>query len=246
MQQSEALIERIWQVSPEIQRVEVSVEPALAQIQPGQSLLALPDERSGVYLREHWIPVDLQDGLLVVERESAFHYSPGQIVDVIGPVGSPLPWLGGGNKHLLLIAQDTAPTSVLLLAQNAVQRTAEVALVLQGSASEYPFTAIPAAVEVIKGDKHGNWQNRDSTLAWADQIFAVVNETFWQDHFSALFHLVKNIKGHVPVKFLYGVFDSPMPCGTGACNACMVRCKTQNKLVCTDGPALDLTEVMLL
>jgi Iron-sulfur cluster binding domain of dihydroorotate dehydrogenase B len=247
MQETEAIIERVWQVSPQIQRLELTVETSLAQLVAGQSLLVQPKEnQSDPYLREHWIPVDLQEGQLIIERSAESHYSPGQVVSVLGPIGQGMPWVGGGNKHLLLVALDTPPTPLLMLAAAAAHQTAEVALVLLGKAVDYPFAGIPSAVEVINGNEDYTWRDQAATVNWADQVFAAVDESFWQDHFTSLFHLVKNIRTFVPVNFLHGVFTLPLPCGTGACTACMVRAKTGSKLICTQGPALDLTEVQLL
>jgi NAD(P)H-flavin reductase len=247
MQESQAIIERIWQVSSELQRLELTVEPHLAQLYPGQSLLVLPDEdQVDPYLRQQWIPVNQEEGQLIIERSTQEHYQPGQVVSVVGPVGNALPWVGGNNKRLLLIALETSPMPLLMLASQALSQMSEVALVLLGKAAEYPFVGIPPAVEVINGTGQQDWQDRDATLYWADQIFTVADETFWLDHFTSLFQLLKNVRGHVPVNFLYGVFTLPMPCGVGACMACAVRCKGSMKLTCTQGPALDLTEVHLL
>lgn len=245
MRETAAIIERVWRVSPAYQRLELTVEPALAQIQPGQSVLALIGESNWEpYLREQWLPVEHHGSQLIVERPAQQSYKPGQTVNLIGPVGSPFPWSGG--RHLLLIAQDTAPTPLLLLAQHALAQTAEVALVLLGEeAINYPYNALPPAVEVISGNVDNTWVNQDTILEWADQIFVVVHEGFWLDYFSNLFHKVKQVRSKIPLNFLYGVFNLPLPCGTGACMACMVRCKTSNKLICTQGPALDLVEVLL-
>jgi len=242
MQASEAIIERVWRVAAGVQRLELAVEPSLAQIEPGQSLLVLGES----YLREQWIPIESQGGQLVVERHAEAHYSPGQVVDAIGPIGKALPWVGGGGKHLLLIAQDTPPTPLLMLAQSAAAQTAEVALVLLGKARGYPFEGIPAAVELLSGNDNNAWDDQASTLQWADQIFAVADDAFWDDYFSSLVYLVKKTLGAVPANFLHGVFTLPLPCGVGACDACMVRCKTNNKLICKQGPSLDLSEVFLI
>jgi NAD(P)H-flavin reductase len=246
MQETEAIIERVWQLSPHLQRLELTVEPSLAQLGPGQLILALPQTRHDPYLREQWIPVEAQAGVLVVERPTQNVYTPGQVVSLIGPIGAELPWLGGGNKRLLLIAQDTPPTPLLMLAEKAARQTSEVTLILLGSAADYPFAGIPAAVEVISSQEDFQWPNRDSILTWADQIFVLTDETFWHDHLGSFFHIVKRVRGHLPVNVVYGVFSNfPLPCGTGACGACLVRCKTAVKAVCTQGPAFDLTEVHL-
>jgi hypothetical protein len=245
MQESEAIIERVWQVGPGVQRLELAVESALAALEPGQSLLARTQDSWEPYLREHWIPVSNDTGLLTIELNNDAHLSPGQIVSVIGPVGEPLPWVSGGGKHLLLIAQDVPPTPMLFLAKAAIEQTAEVALVLLGSSTEYPYAGIPPAVEVITGETGNSWPDDQVFIEWADQIFAAVGDSFWLDQFSTLFHKIEGVRGRLAVNSLYGVFTHTLPCGTGACGTCMIRCKTTAKLTCTQGPALDLTEVQL-
>ncbi len=246
MQETEGIIERVWQLSPALQRLELTVEPSLAHLKAGQSLLALTQDRLDPYLREHWIPVERQDGQLVIERAAHFTYTPGQVVRLMGAIGTPIPWQMGGHRRLLLWVHDASPIPILLLAQEATQTMAEVALVLTGTAVDYPFAGIPAAVEVMTGAEDGTWEAQEDMLLWADRICTVVNPAVWFDQFSALFQTVKQVRGQVPLGFLYGLFNlMPYPCGTGVCAACMIRCKTSLKLACTQGPALDLAEVLL-
>ena len=244
MRESEGIIERVWRISATLQRVEVSVEGSFASIQPGHSIL-VAEETPGAYLREQWIPVASGDGQLIIERPVERRYSPGQIVNMLGPIGNPLPWSGGGGKRLLLIAHDTSPAPLLMLAQQAINQTCEVALVLAGSSTLYPFEGIPPAVEVISIEREDGWSEHDQVLIWADQIYAVVNDAFWMDYFGGLYHRIGKMKSRVPLNTIYGVFTLPVICGTGVCTACMVRCKTTNRLTCTDGPAFDLSEVLL-
>jgi hypothetical protein len=119
-------------------------------------------------------------------------------------------------------------------------------LVLLGTAAEYPFAGIPAAVEVMNGTEQGTWPNEASMISWADQIFIAAHPVFYLDHFTMLFHKMKAARGHIPVNVIYGIFNLPMPCGVGACDACMVRCKTSDRYACLQGPALDLAEVQLI
>ncbi|NJL92320.1 MAG: hypothetical protein HC915_00685 [Anaerolineae bacterium] len=167
------------------------------------------------------------------------------MISLLGPVGSPLPWVRGAGKRLLLIAHQAAPTPLLFLAQRAVEVAAEVVLVLLGPASEYPFTGVPPAVEVLQSEPDGTWNDATNVLSWADQLFVVADEALWPEAFSQVYHQIQQQRSTVPVNFVFGVFDLPFPCGTGACLACMVRCKTTNRLACKEGPALDLTEVLL-
>jgi hypothetical protein len=246
MRETEGVIERLWRLSAQIQRLEISVEPALAQLQPGQSLLAAGEgSQWDPYLREHWIPVEGQNGLLTIDRPLDQRYKPGQVVSLMGPVGLPLPWTGGGGKHLLLLAQDTWPTPLLMLAQRTIAQTAEAALVLMGTARDYPFAGIPPAVEVINAGDDGKWADQNATLQWADQIFAVLHPSFWRDQLYNQVHELKKARSKLAPDFFYVLANLPFPCGTGACMACMVRGKMSNKLACTQGPALDVTEVML-
>ena len=101
-------------------------------------------------------------------------------------------------------------------------------------------------MEVINGETDLTWPDDKVIIEWADQTFATVGDSFWLDQFSGLRHKIESVRGRLSVNSLYGVFTLPLPCGTGACGACMIRCKTTAKLTCTQGPALDLSEVQLL
>jgi hypothetical protein len=53
------------------------------------------------------------------------------------------------------------------------------------------------------------------------------------------------LRAEIPSNYLFGVFQPILPCGVGACGACMIKAKGGSPLVCTQGPAFDLTEVNL-
>jgi hypothetical protein len=54
------------------------------------------------------------------------------------------------------------------------------------------------------------------------------------------------LRAEIPSNYLFGVFRPALPCGVGACQACMVRLRGGAlPLACADGPALDMTEVIL-
>lgn len=238
MRETEAIVERVWRVASDIQRLELRVDESLKHLEAGQSLLAA----GASYLREQWIPVEVSSNTLIVERQMDSTYRPGQTVSLLGPIGNGFAWTQGQQKRLLLIAYDIYPTALLMLASKALQQNAPVALVLLGKAREYPFAGLPPAIEVISGQDNASWSEQNETILWADQIFALAND----DYFGELFQVVKSLKMNIPVNYFYGVYNAPLPCGTGACMACMVRCKTTNKLICLDGAAFDLTEMFLV
>jgi hypothetical protein len=244
MSLSEAVIERLWQAAPGLHRLALSVTPELSSLQAGQSLLVRPPFTPH-YLREQWYAVERQQGQLIVERPASDFLAPGDILDVLGPVGTPFPWSASPHKRLLLVAEDTLPTPLLMLCGLALSIGAEVVFVLLGTATRYPAEALPKPVEVLTGDSATFWKQHPDLLLWGEQIFVVVADDFWEDRFSALFYYLKMARTKVAVNVVYGVLTSPLPCGVGACLGCMVRGKTGTRLLCTQGAALDLTDVLL-
>ncbi len=239
MIQAETLVERVWQAAPGVQRLALAAPSPIAQLEAGQALLA---EVPNAYLREVWTPIDAHENQLIIE--TADYFSPGMQVDVIGPVGQPVPWANG--QRVLLLALDTSPVPLLHLAHVALRKTAEVALVLVGGAQAYPFAGLPPAVEIIQADTLADWPDYLATLAWPDQVFGVLHPVFGPDQAALLFHLAQQSRGMtLPPEFLYMLPNLPLPCGTGACLACLWRTKTGAKRLCTDGPALDITDMHL-
>ncbi|HKI68716.1 MAG TPA: hypothetical protein VKA67_03950, partial [Verrucomicrobiae bacterium] len=100
-------------------------------------------------------------------------------------------------------------------------------------------------VEIITGDADLNWSNRVTTVGWADQIFVVVARAGEGERFRAVWELLHKLRSDVPPLYAFGIFRPIMPCGVGACQACMVPMEGGAKLACTDGPALDLAKVII-
>ncbi len=244
MRESQVIIERVRRVGEHWQHLSLTVEDAaLEQIKPGQSLLA----ESKAYLPERWIPInfDEEQRLLIIEHPNHELYSPGDVVSVMGPVGSPFP-MRRGIQRLLLVAQDFAPTRLLFAMFRALQHGVAVTLVLTGDARNYPITTLPPTVEVIHSEDIISWSSQGQLLTWADQIVVVTEALFWQDRYVPILYAAHQSRPALPEDFLLGVFDLPTPCGTGACMACMVRCHHGNRLACLDGPAFDMANVKLL
>ena len=85
------------------------------------------------------------------------------------------------------------------------------------------------------------------TVGWADQVFAVVNRGNELAEFKQILSQFNELRNKVPQNYLFGVFQPQVPCGTGACYACMLKTRINDgtSLICTDGPAFDLTKVIL-
>lgn len=245
MYESQAIIERVRHISASIQQVDVAVDKRHAAVEAGQLFLARVTEALDPYLREPWTPVQRSDPYLVIERPANRHYVPGQVISLLGPVGKPIP-LRDSIRTLLLIANEATPASLLLLARAALTRGTAVTLALVGSASYYPFEALPQELEIVRAEASKWWPNHQETLRWASQIVAVAPPPFDTAYYTQLLDQVRQVRMEVAANYVYGLFQPPMPCGIGACGACSVRCGSEETLTCLDGPALDLLTVNLV
>lgn len=244
MRDAQAIIERVKRTSATVQRLDVVVDAAQRGTQPGQHFLARLTESLDPYLREPWIPIRRQGNLLVIERPAGRLYQPGQVVTLLGPIGKPIT-LRDTVRTLLLIAYDATPASLLMLAEQAIQSKRSVTLVLVGSAQHYALEALPAEIEVLRGDEQGQWPEQKQNFGWADQIIAVAPPPSDLRRYARLVEDVRKVRVEVAEGYLTGLFQPPMPCGIGACQACLIRCPHHEVLACVDGPALDLLSVSL-
>ncbi len=244
MQETVAIIERIRQINTKIQHVELTVKPPLNKALPGQSLLVRVHSGWHPYLREQWWPVSFAPNTLVIERPGDVRYDPGHVVSVLGPVGEPFRFRGR-VRHVLLLAFDTPPTLLLSMIPILLNSQASITLVLAGSAITYDTRHLPPEVEVVHGDANLNWPNRVMTIGLVDQIFAVVRPDDESLRFAHVWGAIQTSRAEIPKNYLFGVYNPALPCGAGACQACMIRLKQGTALACTHGPALDLTQVVL-
>jgi hypothetical protein len=239
MYQAQAIIERVRRISQTVQRLDVAVDKPHANIGAGQIYLARTIESSDPYLREPWTPVHKEGATVTVERPATQNFGPGDLVNLLGPVGKPIP-LRDNMRTLLLLAYDSAPSSLLMLAETALGKGAAVAIALLGAAVHYPLEALPQEIEVIRGDAEGNWSEQSTTLRWADQIVAVAPPPYDMPYYTRLLESIRGVRVEVPEHYVYALVQPPMPCGVGACQACLVRCGKEEPAACIEGPAFDL------
>jgi hypothetical protein len=244
MRETQAIIERVRRVTSDLLHLELSVDPALDQLQPGQALLARRQNLPGwtPYLREEWTPVAARPGHLVIERSGGGHHAPGEPVSLLSPVGRPIP-LRSGLRHLLLIAQ-APPTPLVWLARRASADGVAITLVLGEAATRYPLELLPREVEILRSDTDWKWPDRVETLHWADQVIALAPPLTQAEHYGQLYDTISQLRHQVvPDGYVCGLFYHRLACGTGACQACQVGARGGPLLACTDGPALDLKQV---
>lgn len=250
MKETQALIERVRQISDTHQQLHVTVDTSLTGIKSGQSVLARVGEEWTPYLREQWWPVLQQKNTLIVERPVSVRYEPGSIVSLIGLIGDPFRFRRT-LRNVLLIAYNAEPTPLLLTIPALLGNNVSVTLLMLGS--DYDTHHLPPEVEVIQGEvKEGapaaklDWPNRVTTIGWADQVFVTVSQEDEMSAFREIWGLFSELRADIPASYLFGVFRPLLPCGVGACSSCMVKLKgSGTALMCKDGPAIDLTKVPL-
>lgn len=254
MEQVEVIIERIKEINAEYQHIEITVDGTLARIKPGQSLLARVNTQMWhPYLREHWWPVDIRPGnKLIIERPARERYKPGQVINMLGLIGKPYRFRRT-LRNVLLVAYDTPPTTLLLTIPWLLGNQVSVTIVLLGTARAYPTAHLPAEVEVILGENDVTeplrWNDQVMTVGWADQIFVSVAADHQFERFKMVLRRFEELRASLSKDYLFGVFNPPTPCGSGACQACALQLqggeRGGEKLSCIDGPAFDLTQVVL-
>ncbi len=245
MQEAQAIVERVRRVSPTIQRLDVAVDKPHRNVSPGQLYLARATASLDPYLREPWTPVRRSASQVVIERPAGTVYTVGQVVSLLGPVGKPIP-LRETARTLLLIAHEATPASLLFLAETALGKGVAVTLALLGAALHYPLEALPQEIEVIRGDDQGRWPNQPETLRWAEQIFVVAPPPFDIPFYTQILQAIRETRVEVPPQHVFGLFQPPMPCGVGACQACLVRRGGEEVPTCVEGPAFDLLSLNIL
>lgn len=251
MRETQAYIERIKRVNRDYQRLDLAVDQTLTSLLAGQALLVrriekdYQSERWDPYLRELWFPVDVHaSNILSIELPARAPYAPGQLLSIIGPIGQPFRFRQK-LRNILLIAYHTAPVPLLLMISSLLDQQVSVTLVLMGSARQYIADHLPGEVEIILADDNLNWNDMVMTLGWADQVFATVGPGDEMDQFADIMNLMRERRNDVPANYVFGVMQRPLPCGVGACHACALDLRGQQKLQCLDGPTFDLTTLRL-
>lgn len=242
MRETQAIIERAIHISADLFRLEIAVDFAPGSIQPGHYFLARVQPVWEPYLRERWEPVHIDGGRLLIDRHPDDFLAPGTVVDLLGPCGRPMP-LRKNAERLLFIVQGVVPSPIIALVENAVGEGRAVTMVLDGPAQSYPLAELPPQVEVLRAPEGWAWADQVEALRWADQVIALAAPHETDKHYGQLWEIINQLRAPVPKGFALGLFTGPVPCGTGACGACLVRGRREDIYACIEGPALDLSQL---
>lgn len=238
-------------------RVHFPPLPSARLCQPGQYFLLRCGESWSPYLRQPLFPASIEQDALT------FWGDPGQDagiawlaaqpdgvrLNLLGPLGRGFS-LDSRQRRLLLVAESQRVAPLLALIGPQLDRQGSVGLLLQAPAAPalLPPAALPPAVEyyaVAADGSAGANRSLDEALPrvlqWADAVCAAGSPPF-----------LRRLKGHIEqVRFgLQSGFTQvlapvPLPCGVGACLACLVDTGRGTHRACVRGPVFDLVELAL-
>ena len=161
------------------------------------------------------------------------------------------------TRHLLLLGEGTMGlAAVALTAAEASKRGLAVTVVRNGSAAEEepPPHLLPPDVEYrsTTPDAGGLLGGITPLLAWADEVVVAAPPPLL-DTMQALRRTRMapfSLYSSLPVQAIpLPQWDTTvsggdlLPCGTGACGACVVKTRARPRLFCQDGPAFPLEEL---
>lgn len=167
---------------------------------------------------------------------------PGDLVDVLGPLGRPFQ-LERATCRLLLIGGGVGIVPLVALAEEAIRRDVAVTLLcgFRSVAKALPADRLPAEVEYVVATDDGSAGHRGVVteivpqyLTWADQICACGPVPMLK----ALAKLERPER--LPVHI---AMEERMGCAMGVCLGCVVPTRRGLQRVCRDGPVFRLDEM---
>ena len=247
----------------------------------GQFVHARTGDLSGLVLRRPFSinTADAVTGIITIHyrivgrgTDWLTHLRPGDVVDMLGPLGRPFE-VDPRSRHLLLVAGGLGMAGVRMLADEAVRDGRQVTLLFgAASAAEvYPSYLLPDEIEYVVATDDGSLGHRGFVTelvpqyeAWADQAFAC-------GPFGMLKALSKLVEGRRerlgvaklgrkrgagrpdPVgspaarrkAFLQVSMEQNMGCAVGACLGCVVMGVSGTpQRVCREGPVFASDEIV--
>jgi len=170
-------------------------------------------------------------------------YRIGDQIDVIGPCGRRVqPPSAPGNLALISQGRGFGPLMSLVdLGFRAVQMVSSVPTLSQ----TYPRELLPASIEtatfVGREQTDEFWSSVAGVVRWAERIYAVGSEPFY----GRLREVIIANRVVIPEGLVHVWIERDLACGVGACQSCTIPTRRGSCQVCTDGPFLDLFDVIL-
>jgi hypothetical protein len=163
---------------------------------------------------------------------------PEETLDALGPLGQPFSPRPGAN-HVLVLAL-TEPTAPALAAAQWAERQGCTVSVQLGRRTWQTLTdLLPDSIECEVMPLAGLTSLYES-YRWADQVLAVIEP----ERAAALADAIASARMRLTAGFASVLMPVDFACGVGACGGCTVKARGHLHTTCSDGPFLDLTELL--
>ena len=169
---------------------------------------------------------------------------PGQLLDCLGPLGRGFS-LARQPGRLLMVGGGYGVAPLIALAELALPRGAEVALLVGASSAEYVYPAplLPPAIEYHAATIDGSLGHRGVVteliprfLEWADAVYACGPHGMLESVAREC-----QPRPSVPVEL---AMEQHMGCAMGVCLGCVTPTIHGYKRVCRDGPVFPAEELV--
>lgn len=172
--------------------------------------------------------------------------SPGERLDVIGPLGVGFS-VDKKARNLLLVGAGWGISPIVALADLESRKERSVVMLI-GAPTEsaiYPLSMLPAEAEVQVATEDGSMGRKgyvtellEEHWEWADAVYASGPMAMY----GTIDQVARSYGFRKEVQVLA---DVGMACGTGVCYGCAVRTRRGMRLACKDGPRFRLRDLVL-
>lgn len=168
----------------------------------------------------------------------------GEKLNLIGPLGRPLPMQARSHTQLLL-GEGQGLGALLFVAQHALRQQGSVTLLAAAAERELlppPFllpdaleyqSAVGSSIELLRS------ANPQQLIRWADGMLASLPF----EQLSMLRDTIRDAKLRWERGFAHVIIERPFTCASAACGLCAIETRRGLRLLCTQGPAIDLRDV---
>jgi dihydroorotate dehydrogenase electron transfer subunit len=222
-------------------RIRLRAPALVDRLHPGQFVTA----DLGDVLRQPLLPAAIRAtglDLLLLPGQAAAALAPDETIDLLGPLGCPLPRVEPRARLLLIADAHHLPSLFPMLNQALTDDGQAALLLLSGDgAAPYPRALLPPALELheVDGDALRATEPVRTLVMWADRVLVATDAA----RYPALARLVNDLRLAPAADFAQALLMPTVVCGVGACRGCTVDTRQGYRQACTDGPFFNLLEL---
>jgi dihydroorotate dehydrogenase electron transfer subunit len=179
-------------------------------------------------------------GTLALSKATA-----GDVIDVIGPLGKPIE-IDSSVENIVFVSGGLGIASLTALMDVASERNLKITL-LSGARNSYrlyPTQLLPEGVIEMTATDDGSAGIRAPITHLVSQVQENADIIYACGPLPMLEALSQMRTDGMLAVDTIGLLESQMACGIGLCKGCVVDTDSGTKLICVDGPAFNLREVI--